>query len=453
MTAAEEKAREIAREVEKQGGRTYYVGGFVRDRVLGIENKDVDIEVHGVEAPALEAILDGLGERTQMGASFGVYGLKHLDLDIAMPRKEEATGRGHRDFAVFTDPYLGTEKAARRRDFTMNALMEDVLTGEIIDHFGGREDLKKGILRHVDNKSFPEDPLRVLRCAQFAARFGFSVAPETITLCKQMDLTTLPRERVLGELDKALLKALCPSVFFEVLREMDQLADWFPEVKALIGVPQDPVHHPEGDVWNHTMGVLDAAAGMREKAKEPRNLLLAALCHDFGKPETTTIDENGHIRALRHETAGVLLAEGFIKRLTSEAEVRRYVTNMVAQHMRPNVIAEGNPKLKTTNHLFDDSVCPEDLLLLCKADRMGQRKEAGYEPVEALLRSRLQAYRETMAKPGVTGKDLVELGFRPGPEFSEALRFAHKLQLAGVEKREALCQTKAYLKRLGPSNA
>ncbi len=448
MTAAEKTAREIAREVEKRGGRTYYVGGFVRDRVLGIENKDVDIEVHGVPAPVLEEILDTLGERTEMGASFGVYGLKHLDLDIAMPRKEEATGRGHRDFAVFTDPWLGTEKAARRRDFTMNALMEDVRTGEIIDHFGGREDLKKGILRHVDDRSFPEDPLRVLRCAQFAARFGFSVAPETITLCKQMDLTTLPRERVLGELDKALLKAKRPSVFFKVLREMDQLESWFPEVKTLIGVPQDPIHHPEGDVWNHTMGVLDAAAGMREAAKEPRNLLLAALCHDFGKPQTTTIDEGGHIRALRHETAGVPLAEAFIKRLTSEGEVRRYVTNMVAQHMRPNMIAEGHPKLKTTNRLFDDSVCPEDLLLLCKADRMGQHKEAGYGSVEALLHSRLEAYRATMAKPGVTGRDLVELGFRPGPEFSEALKFAHKLQLAGVEKKEALSQTKGFLKKL-----
>ena len=142
MTTPEEMAERIAREVEKKGGRTYYVGGFVRDRVLGIENKDVDIEVHGVTAGVLEQILDALGQRTQMGASFGVYGLKHLDLDIALPRKEEATGRGHRDFAVFTDPWLGTEKAARRRDFTMNALMEDVVTGEIIDHFGGREDAK-----------------------------------------------------------------------------------------------------------------------------------------------------------------------------------------------------------------------------------------------------------------------------------------------------------------------
>ena len=446
MTSAEETAREIAREVAKLGGRTYYVGGFVRDRVLGIENKDVDIEVHGIEAPRLEKILDTLGERTQMGASFGVYGLKHLNLDIAMPRKEEATGRGHRDFAVFTDPYLGTEKAARRRDFTMNALMEDVLTGEVIDHFGGLEDLKNGILRHVDDQSFPEDPLRVLRCAQFAARFEFSVAPETITLCKQMDLSVLPRERVIGELDKALLKAKRPSVFFEVLREMDQLESWFPEVEALIGVPQDPNHHPEGDVWNHTMEVLDAAAGMREDAKEPRNLLLAALCHDFGKPQTTTIDEEGHIRALRHETAGAPLAETFVKRLTGEERVRKYVTNMVAQHMRPNVIAEGTPKLKTTNHLFDDSVCPEDLILLCKADRMGQRKEEGYERVETLRRDRLKIYRETMAKHYVAGKDLVEAGFRPGPEFSEALRFAHKLRLAGVDRREALCQTKAFLR-------
>ena len=158
MTTPEEMAERIAREVEKKGGRTYYVGGFVRDRVLGIENKDVDIEVHGVPAGVLEQILDGLGERTQMGASFGVYGLKHLDLDIALPRKEEATGRGHRDFAVFTDPWLGTEKAARRRDFTMNALMEDVGTGEIIDHFGGREDEKRASCAMWTPRAFRRTP-------------------------------------------------------------------------------------------------------------------------------------------------------------------------------------------------------------------------------------------------------------------------------------------------------
>lgn len=290
-------AQRIAGKVAQQGGRVFYVGGLVRDKLLGRENKDVDIEVHGVTPEALEGILDSLGERTQMGASFGVYGLKHYDLDITMPRREQAAGRGHRDFAAFADPFLGTQKAAQRRDFTMNALMEDVLTGEIVDHFGGQEDLKRGIVRHVNDVSFAEDPLRVLRAARFAARFGFDLAEETLSLCARMDLTALASERIMGELEKALLKAPRPSVFFEVLRQMGQLGYWFSEVEALIGVPQEPQFHPEGDVWNHTMLVLDQAAKLREQAKDPLGLMLAALCHDLGK-QMAIQNDHGRIRAL-----------------------------------------------------------------------------------------------------------------------------------------------------------
>jgi len=206
-------ARRIATAVAQAGGRTYYVGGCVRDLLLGRENKDIDIEVHGVTVPALAAILDGLGERTAMGASFGIMGLRHYDIDIAMPRSEKATGRGHRDFEVFVDPFIGEEKAALRRDFTMNALMQDVLTGEILDFFGGRADLAAGRIRHVSDASFAEDPLRVFRAAQFAARFGFGVADETTALCATMAVDALPPERVMGELEKALLKAARPSIF------------------------------------------------------------------------------------------------------------------------------------------------------------------------------------------------------------------------------------------------
>ena len=289
-------ARRIAAEVARQGGRVYYVGGLVRDRLLGRESKDIDIEVHGVTPQALCAILDSLGELTQMGASFGVYGLRHYELDIAMPRLESATGRGHKDFEIDTDPFLGVFKAAQRRDFTVNAMMEDVLTGEIVDSFGGLADLKAGILRHVSAQSFPEDPLRVLRAAQFAARFGFTVASETVALCRTMDLTALAGERVFGELRKALLKAPEPSVFFETLREMDQLHAFFPEVEALIGVRQEPRFHPEGDVFTHMMLVLNAAAALREQAREPLSFMLSALCHDFGKVGTTSVID-GRIRS------------------------------------------------------------------------------------------------------------------------------------------------------------
>ena len=202
-----EMAKKIASEVERAGGRAYFVGGCVRDALLGRENKDIDIEVHRVPVETLEGILDALGERISMGASFGVLGLRHYDLDIAMPRAETATGFGHKDFAVSVDPFLGEEKAASRRDFTINALMRDVLTGEILDFFGGRGDLARGLIRHVNDRSFGEDPLRVFRGAQFAARFGFEVTPETRALCETMRVDALAGERVMGELEKALLKA------------------------------------------------------------------------------------------------------------------------------------------------------------------------------------------------------------------------------------------------------
>ncbi|MCI7736633.1 MAG: HD domain-containing protein [Clostridiales bacterium] len=441
-----EMARRIAAEVARQGGRVYYVGGLVRDRLLGRESKDIDIEVHGVTPQALCAILDSLGERTQMGASFGVYGLRHYELDIAMPRLESATGRGHKDFEIDTDPFLGVFKAAQRRDFTVNAMMEDVLTGEIVDSFGGLADLKAGILRHVSAQSFPEDPLRVLRAAQFAARFGFTVASETVALCRTMDLTALAGERVFGELRKALLKAPEPSVFFETLREMDQLHAFFPEVEALIGVRQEPRFHPEGDVFTHTMLVLNAAAALREQAREPLSFMLSALCHDFGKVGTTSVID-GRIRSFGHEEAGVPLAERFLARLTSEARLRRHVCGMVRLHMRPRALYRQQAGEKALCRLFDASECPEDLLLLSRADCLGRAQCADDGAAEQALRAGLARYRELMARPHVTGADLVAAGFTPGPDFGEALALAHKLRLAGVTREDALRQTTAFLRR------
>ena len=156
-------ALKVARRVAALGGSCYYVGGFVRDAILGRENKDIDIEIHGITPEQLRQILDGLGQRITIGESFGIYGLKGCSLDFAMPRREEARGMGHRDFDIYVDPFIGTPGAAKRRDFTINAMMQDVLTGQILDHFGGRKDLEAGILRHVNDASFGEDPLRVLR--------------------------------------------------------------------------------------------------------------------------------------------------------------------------------------------------------------------------------------------------------------------------------------------------
>lgn len=440
-------AERIAREVSKAGGRTFFVGGYVRDALMHRENKDIDIEIHGITPQELERILDSLGKRTVMGASFGIFGLRNYDLDIAMPRKETATGRGHKDFEVFVDPFLGTKKAAERRDFTMNALMQDVLTGEIVDHFGGIRDLKEGVLRHVKAATFVEDPLRVLRAAQFAARFHFTVAEETIALARTMDLTALARERIFGELEKALLKADTPSVFFKELLRMEQMDVWFPEVKALIGVPQNPEFHPEGDVWNHTMDVLDAAAGLRREATWPLAFMLAALSHDFGKTVTTTV-ENGRIRSIGHETEGLPVVRAFLDRISNEVKLRKYVLNMVEQHMKPNMLAAQRAGRRATMRMFDSVSSPEDLLLLARADRMGRVTEESYGETAAFLKERLEVYHEIMGRPFVRGADLVAAGITPGPDFSEALQLAHKLRLSGVDKEHALTQTLAYIRQL-----
>lgn len=432
----------IAERVRLAGGRAYYVGGYVRDRLLGIENKDIDIEVHGLDVEVLRELLSSCGEILEMGESFGIFTLKGTNIDIAMPRSERATGRGHRDFFVNTDGFIGTKKAAERRDFTVNAIMQDVLTGEIIDHFGGLEDLKKGVLRHVNVKSFPEDPLRVLRLAQFAARFGFTVSEKTAELCKTIDLSSLSRERVEGELKKALLKAEKPSVFFDVLRDVNGLDFWFPEIRNLINVPQNPDFHPEGDVWVHTMQVLDRAAKYRDKVSSPLAFMLSALVHDLGKAVTTQ-ELNGIIHSYNHESAGLIIVKRFLSRITGEKAVISYALNMTLLHMKPGVMVRAGSSQKSFNKLFDQSVAPKDLIYLSFSD-----KDEKSVQTENILFEKLDIFNEIMSRPFVQGKDLIEAGLTPGKSFSQLLSFAHKLRLAGVSKDEALKQTLAMARKL-----
>ena len=442
-----EMARLLAERVAELGGCAYFVGGYVRDLLMGSGGKDIDIEIHGLAPEQLKSLLDSLGRRMDIGESFGIFGLKGYNLDIAMPRKESCRGRGHRDFDIFVDPFIGTLGAARRRDFTVNAMMQNVLTGEIIDHFGGRRDLEAGIIRHVDDDSFAEDPLRVLRGAQFAARFGFEIADETVGLCREMDISTLPRERIIGELEKALLKADKPSIFFEQMRRMGQLSVWFPELEALIGIEQNPKFHAEGDVWVHTMMMLDVAAGYRQYSHNQLGFMLSAVAHDFGKATCTQI-VNGELHAYEHEVAGLEPAGRFIERLTGERALMKYVLNMVEYHMKPNTMAAMSSSVKSTNKLFDSSVDPEGLICLSIADGLGKISPREYVSYNDFFKERLATYYEYMSRPYVTGGDLIAGGLVPGNDFSEILSYAHKLRLAGIEKDSALRQTISYAKKL-----
>lgn len=439
-----EMARLIAGKVSEQGGTAYFVGGYVRDKLLGKGSKDVDLEIHNISVSELGRILDSLGDRIETGKSFGVYGLKGYHIDIAVPRKERSTGNGYTDFEVTADPFIGTYEAAKRRDFTINALMENVLTGEIIDHFNGQDDLKAKIIRHVNADTFVEDPLRVYRAAQFSARFGFEIAPETIELCRHIDTHYLSNERVFEELKKALLKSDKPSIFFTQLFKMKQLYDYFAYIEELIGIPQNPKYHGEGDVWNHTMLVLDEAAKRRDKVNYPLGFMLSALCHDLGKISCTK-DVEGKIVAYNHETDGLVFIIAWLVPLSNEYKLIKYVSNMTELHMKVHKLADSKVKMKSANKILDQAIDSYDLIQLGVCDGLGRIPSID---TEKEFMERYKVFTEVMSKPYVMGRDLIGAGLEPGAYFTEVLEYAHKLRLAGISKENQLKQAVSYARTM-----
>ncbi len=443
-----ELVRKIAEAVDLKGGVVYYVGGCVRDKLMNVASTDYDIEVHGIETDILESILENFGEVLYFGKLFGVYNIKGYDLDIALPRTEQINGCKHTDFLVDTNPFLGTKRAAERRDFTVNSIMQNALTDEICDHFGGVCDIKRGIIRHVNDQTFTEDPLRVFRAAQFAARFNFKIAPETKKLCSSMYLGNISHERVFDEMKKALLKADKPSLFFDNLMDMNCMKLWFPEIEELAEIEQNPKYHPEGNVYIHTMQVLDEVAKRRRDAKNPLGLMLSALVHDLGKLVATEVI-NGQIHAYAHESKGLPIAEKFLRRITNDKSLISYALNMAELHMKPNVLFHANASVKSTNKMFDTSIEPYDLILLALSDISATHSIEECRSSEEFLTKRLEIYNEYMQRPYVTGRDLSDAGIPPGENYRAILEYAHKLRLAGVEKNSALKQVIAYAKKVG----
>ena len=389
-------ALEIARRVQAAGGRVLLVGGYVRDRLMGVASKDVDIEVYGMTPAALRGVLSALGEVYDKGAAFCVLGLRHYDLDIAMPRRESRTGLRHTDFDVVADPFLSYEEASKRRDFTINAMMLDPLTGQVIDCWGGREDLARRVIRHVSDETFGDDPLRVFRAAQFAARLKAGIAPETVAISRTLDVTHLSHERVFEELAKALLKAEEPSVFFRSLREMGQLAPFFPEIDGL-----------PGPAFDEAMRRADAAARCRGEAAEQANFMLSMLLSPF--PET---GEDGAAQAVRQ-----------VKRLTTAVRTQRYVQNMLALYSRVGELRRASARPLDTRLLFDESLCPRDLALtgVALAD------EAEAEAARAWLMARLADYEDRAGRPMLTGRNLMAAGYPADARMKERLAYARRL--------------------------
>lgn len=379
--------KNIAIEIKRIGGQTYYVGGYVRDQFLGIENKDTDIEVHGVSPQNLYKVLNKIGKPLSYGKSFGVYSLKGYNIDIALPRSEVKIGKGHKDFRVDVDPNIGTTKAIQRRDFTINAIYKNVLTGKIVDPFNGVQDIKSKTIRYVDEKSFPEDPLRVLRGCQFASRFNFKIDNKTINLCKDIDLTTLSKQRVEDELKKCLLKGK-PSIFFKYLNKMNQNQYWFKEIKD----------------------VNDKAIKYRDKVNHPYEFMLTSLCLNLSRREV----------------------DNLLDRFISKKETKEYILNMY-DLSKKKISSE-----YSMNKMFDSSIDPIDLIYIRSINKNNVKT----------LNDKYYEYQRIMSKPYLKGKDIQNIETENKENYSKALKYAYELRLKNVPYDKALKLTVNYLNKL-----
>jgi tRNA nucleotidyltransferase (CCA-adding enzyme) len=426
---------EVARAVAQAGGRALIVGGWVRDKLRSVEADDLDLEIYGLELNALERLLSRFGEVIAIGRAFGVLQVKGLPVDFALPRLDSKTRPGHTGFEVLTDPGLDFATAARRRDLTINSMGFDPLTDELLDPHGGQRDLALGVLRATDPGHFSEDPLRGLRVAQFAARFEMRADDALLRLCAALDLSELSGERVLEEWRKLLLRGVRPSIGTELLRATGLLRH-FPELLALVGVPQDADWHPEGDCWIHNQMVIDEAARARDGGVDDEALMFGALLHDVGKP-VTTATQNGRVRSPNHDVRGVELAASFLERMRAPNELVTRVGALVEHHLAPALFVKNGATAKGYRRLARKlgaaGVTAELLERVARADHFGRTTADAIARAfpagdEFLARARELTIAKSPPRDVVLGRHLIARGLHPGPEFGAILERCRELQ-------------------------
>jgi len=436
----------LVQALHEAGGRPFVVGGAVRDALLGLPVKDYDVEVFGLAPERLLEALAPLGSVNAVGEAFTVWKLSGLPdvsgaVDVSLPRRDSKVGPGHRGIAVTGDGGLSIEEAARRRDFTINAMMFDPVAAEIVDPYGGRADLDARRLRAVDAATFGEDPLRALRAVQFAARFELEVDPDTARLCASMPLRELPAERIFGEIEKLLLKARRPSIGLALLREWGLLDPIAPELLPLIDTSQDPEWHPEGDVWIHTLLAVDRAAEEITRAgldpARTLTIMLATLCHDLGKPPTTKFEE-GRWRSRGHEEAGVAPTESLLDRWNVHTlngyDVRAQVVGLVAHHLKPGQLYDDRERVSDGAVRRLARKCEPRLLYhVARADCLGRTGDFPPVAMEWFL-AKVQQLDVTERPPEalLRGRDVLALGLAPGPEVGRIVKAVYERQLDGA---------------------
>jgi tRNA nucleotidyltransferase (CCA-adding enzyme) len=422
----------ICEAVRAAGGRALLVGGCVRDCALGLPATDLDIEVYGIPPARLVELLAERFAVDLVGRAFGVIKIRGVPIDVSIPRRSSRGGRGPEEFETLSDPDMTPAEAAARRDFTINAIAFDPLAGEIIDPFRGIEDLEASTLRHTTER-FAEDPLRVLRGMQLAARFDLDVAAETVALCREIEPGSLARERIFEEWKKLVLRSRRPSRGLGLLRDCGWIRH-FPELEALIGCEQDPEWHPEGDVWIHTLHCMDSFATERS-GDERENLVvgLAVLCHDFGKPSTTKV-EGGRITAKHHEPLGEARTRSFVGRMTNEHTLIDEVAALVGAHLAPLQLFEAHAGDAAVRRLARRVGRIDRLVRVARADQAGRPplEPGGFAAGDWLL-ERARALEVEAAAPGriVKGRHLLQLGLSPGPQLGSILEACYAAQLEG----------------------
>ncbi|NQZ96753.1 MAG: HD domain-containing protein [Myxococcales bacterium] len=440
---------EIARAVDAAGGRALLVGGGVRDALLGLPPaKEFDLEVSRLSPEALEGVLRAFGDVIVVGRSFGVFRVKGIGVDVSLPRRDSKSGPGHRGFDVAVDPSMSFTEASRRRDLRMNSMGFDLLTRELLDPHDGRRDIAEGVLRATDARRFADDPLRALRAAQMSARFEMSADAELCALCAELDLSELPGERCYEEFRKLLLKARKPSRGLALLHDT-RLLRFFPEIAALVGVPQDPTWHPEGDVWVHTLMVVDVAAGLcTGNERDDAILMFGALCHDFGKPLTTE-HVDGRIRSRAHDREGIAPTLRFLERLRAPSALAAAVAATVHYHLAPALLEKGGATEKAYRRLArkleSAGVTMELLCRVARADHLGRTTGealAGRFPAGDQFLEKAATLRVThAAEPDVVkGRHLIARGLAPGPQFTEILNACrdHQYETGGTNPQTIL---------------
>ena len=430
--------KQITQLFKKEGADIYLVGGCVRDSLLGLSPKDIDIEIYKLPPATIEAVLAKHFKIDTVGKNFGVFLLKGSSIDVSLPRKESKTGLKHTDFKITGDPYMHPKDAALRRDFTINAISYDLVKEVLYDPYNGIDDLSNKHLRHI-SPAFSEDPLRVLRAMQFIARFNLSVSPDTLKLCQSLTPNEIPKERIWEEWKKLLLKGHTISLGLQFLEDCEWLS-YFPELSALTECEQDPEWHPEGNVWEHTKHCMDAFSKNRI-GDDWEDLIvgLATLCHDMGKPKTTARGKDGRIRSPQHDVEGVGIAKAFLARMTEQKKVFDEVLPLVSEHMRPHNLYTNNSGDSAIRRLANKVKRIDRLIRVFQADQLGRPPlKVTEDPVSDWLaeRSHQLELQASAPKPIILGRHLLAENLEPSPIFKTLLKECFEAQLDGTFDNE-----------------